>query len=139
MVPFSYIQAKTTAMAVGSQAGHLSDKAHMSGADYLAGGTDMIQLMKEHVRSPSHIIDLTGLPEMTDLVAGSDGARLGALVRMSDAAQDAGIREHFPVIAEALQASASPQVRNLATLGGNLLQRTRCGYFRDVVTPLQQA
>ena len=135
MVPFSYAQATDITTAVASRARHRSDEADEPGTDYFAGGTDMIQLMKERVRNPGQLVDLTALPEMSAIVINPDGASLGALVRMSDAASNAGILEHYPVIAEALLASASPQVRNLATLGGNLLQRTRCGYFRDVVTP----
>ena len=135
MVPFSYAQARTSAIAIGTLARHCSDQANEPGVDFLAGGTDMIQLMKERVRNPGHLVDVTALPGMSDIAVGPAGASLGALVRMSDAAQHAGILKQYPVITEALLASASPQVRNLATLGGNLLQRTRCGYFRDVVTP----
>jgi len=101
---------------------------------FIAGGTDLVQLMKDEVERPKHLVDLDGLPfdriEFTD-----DGARIGALVRMSDAADHAELRRRYPVIAEALLASASPQLRNMATIGGNLLQRTRCGYFRDVGFP----
>ena len=135
MVPFTYLRATSVQTAVSSGARHRSDQAGDPGADYFAGGTDMIQLMREHVRNPGKIVDITSLPGLAGIEAGPGGGRLGALVRMSDAAMHAGLREHFPVVAEALLASASPQVRNLATLGGNLLQRTRCGYFRDVVTP----
>ena len=135
MVPFTYAQASTSADAIASRARHDSDGADDPGTDYFAGGTDMMQLMKERVRNPAHLVDLTALPGMSDILAGPEGAHLGARVCMSDAAGHAGVLEHYPVIAEALLASASPQVRNLATLGGNLLQRTRCGYFRDVVTP----
>ena len=135
MVPFTYVQASTNALAIRSRARHTSDEASQPGTDYFAGGTDMMQLMKERVRNPGHIVDITALPGIGDVAAGLDGARLGALVSMSDAAAHPAILKEYPVIAEALLASASPQVRNLATLGGNLLQRTRCGYFRDVVTP----
>ncbi len=135
MVPFAYLQAGSVQAAVASGARHRSDQAGEPGADYIAGGTDMIQLMRERVRNPGQIVDIIALPGLAGIEAGPGGARLGALARMSDAAAHAGVREHFPVVAEALLASASPQVRNLATLGGNLLQRTRCGYFRDVATP----
>lgn len=101
---------------------------------FIAGGTDLMQLMKDRVERPQHLVDLDGLPldriEFTD-----DGARIGALVRMSDAADHPELRRRWPVISEALLASASPQLRNMATMGGNLLQRTRCGYFRDVGFP----
>ena len=135
MTPFAYLQAASVRAAVASGARHRSDQADEPGADYLAGGTDLIQLVRGRVRNPGLIVDITALPGLAGIEAGPSGARLGALARMSDTAAHAGVRAHFPVVAEALLASASPQVRNLATLGGNLLQRTRCGYFRDVATP----
>jgi xanthine dehydrogenase YagS FAD-binding subunit len=101
---------------------------------YIAGGTDLVQLMKDGVEQPGHLVDLDGLPlDRIDLT--DEGARIGALVRMSDAADHQELRRHWPIIAEALLASASPQLRNMATIGGNLLQRTRCGYFRDTGFP----
>ncbi len=135
MVPFAYTRAAGTSAAVASLARHGSDGAADAGTDFMAGGTDMIPLMRERVRNPATIVDITALPGLATIQAGAGGARLGALVRMSDAAAHPGVREHCTVVAEALEASASAQVRNLATLGGNLLQRTRCGYFRDVATP----
>src|SRR5216110_2017391 len=108
--------------------------AQQADAKFIAGGTDLLQLMKDHVERPQRLVDLEGLP-LDKFSIGEDGARIGALVRMSDLADDADLRRHYPVVAEALLASASPQVRNMATFGGNLLQRTRCGYFRDVGSP----
>jgi xanthine dehydrogenase YagS FAD-binding subunit len=105
--------------------------AQQADAKFIAGGTDLMQLMKDHVERPQRLVDLEGLP-LDTFTIGADGARIGALVRMSDLADDPAFRRHYPVVAEALVASASPQVRNMATIGGNLLQRTRCGYFRDV-------
>lgn len=103
-------------------------------AKYIAGGTDLIQLMKDWVERPRRLVDLDELPldriELTE-----QGARIGALARMSDVADHIELRRRYPVIAEALLASASPQLRNMASIGGNLLQRTRCGYFRDVGFP----
>lgn len=97
---------------------------------FIAGGTDLIQLMKDGVERPKHLVDIDGLAldhvELTE-----QGTRIGALARMSDVADHAELRRRHPAIAEALLASASPQLRNMATIGGNLLQRTRCGYFRD--------
>ncbi len=135
MVPFTYTQAQNVSSAVASQANHRSDGAAALGANFFAGGSDMMQLMQERVCNPSSIVDITALPDLNRIDFNERGARLGALVRMSDAATHAGVLEYFPVVAQALLASASPQVRNVATLGGNLLQRTRCGYFRDVVMP----
>jgi xanthine dehydrogenase YagS FAD-binding subunit len=104
--------------------------AQRAGTKFIAGGTDLLQLMKDHVERPQQLVDLDGLP-LDRYSISDDGARIGALVKMSELADDAGLRRQYPVIAEALLASASPQVRNMATIGGNLLQRTRCGYFRD--------
>jgi xanthine dehydrogenase YagS FAD-binding subunit len=108
--------------------------AQQADAKFIAGGTDLLQLMKDNIERPQRLVDLEGLPLDTFSI-GADGARIGALIRMSDLADDPTLRRHYPVIAEALLASASPQVRNMATIGGNLLQRTRCGYFRDVGFP----
>jgi xanthine dehydrogenase YagS FAD-binding subunit len=100
------------------------------GAKYIAGGSDLMQLMKDNVEAPTHLIDLEPLP-LTAIRADSSGLRLEAMARMSDVAAHPAVRDGWPVISQALDASASPQVRNMGTMGGNLLQRTRCGYFRD--------
>src|ERR671923_1007541 len=100
-------------------------------AEYIAGGTDMVQLLQEYVRRPERLVSLAGLLD-NGIDVGPEGLRLGAAATMADVAAHPGIVEQFPVIAEALLNSASPQVRNQATMGGNLLQRTRCPYFRDV-------
>src|SRR2546421_3641749 len=100
-------------------------------AEYIAGGTDMVQLLQEYVRRPDRLVSLAGLlDERIEL--GPRGLRLGAAATMADVAAHPAVIEQFPVISEALLASASPQVRNQATMGGNLLQRARCPYFRDV-------
>jgi xanthine dehydrogenase YagS FAD-binding subunit len=100
-------------------------------ARYIAGGTNILDLMKDDVERPGLLVDITGLP-LRDIVADSDGVRLGALVTMADAADAAAVKLRFPVVSQALLAGASPQLRNMATLGGNIMQRTRCAYFRDV-------
>jgi len=123
MVPFAYAAAASAPAAIR----HVAQRRD---AEFIAGGTDMLQLLQDGVRSPSELIDINRLP-MTAIEVGPNGARLGALARMADVADDPRIRAEFPMVAEALLASASPQVRNMATIGGNLLQRTRCGYFRD--------
>ena len=105
--------------------------AAANGAMYIAGGTDLMQLMKDNVESPTRLVDLEPLG-LAAVTADMTGLRIGAMARMSDIAAHPAVREAWPVIAEALLASASPQVRNMGTLGGNLLQRTRCGYFRDI-------
>src|ERR1700736_1082314 len=108
--------------------------AQQPDAKFIAGGTDLLQLMKDFVERPKQLVDLDGLP-FDRFSIGNDGARIGALVRMSDLADDPTFRRHYPVVAEALLASASPQIRNMASIGGNLLQRTRCTYFRDPGVP----
>jgi xanthine dehydrogenase YagS FAD-binding subunit len=100
------------------------------GAKFIAGGTDLLQLMKENVEAPRILVDLDGLP-LDDISMDANGLRIGAVARMSDVAADRRVAEGYPVIAEALLASAAPQIRNMASIGGNLLQRTRCNYFRD--------
>lgn len=132
---FRYEQVDTLPDAVASGARHTSDSRPASGVDFIAGGTDLIQLMQERVLDPDRIVDITTLPDLDGIEAGRDGAHLGALARMASVASHPGVQEHYPVVAEAILASASPQVRHLATLGGNLLQRTRCGYFRDAAVP----
>ena len=86
MVPFTYARATDVASAVRSGARHLSSQADEPGTDYFAGGTDMMQLMQERVRNPGHIVDITALSGMDEIIAGPDGAHLGALARMSDTA-----------------------------------------------------
>jgi xanthine dehydrogenase YagS FAD-binding subunit len=127
MQPFDYAKAQDAASAI-VQSGSAQHPA------FIAGGTDLMQLMKEGVAAPHQLIDINVLP-FTEISVGPDGLRLGALARMSDVADHAAVREQFPAIAEGLLASASPQVRNAASIGGNLLQRTRCAYFRDPATP----
>lgn len=100
-------------------------------AAILAGGTTLLDLAKCGVARPAQVIDITRLPGLDTIAVTAEGARIGALARMAQVAADPGIRARFPAIAEALALSASPQIRNMATIGGNLLQRTRCLYFRD--------
>lgn len=133
MVPFDYTQSLTVASATASLAGHRSDR--VGSTDFFAGGTDMMQLMKEGLRHPDRIVDVTAIAGLDRIEETTTGLHLGSMVRMSDAASNPLVLRHFPIVSEALLASASAQVRNLATLGGNLLQRTRCGYFRDPGSP----
>jgi xanthine dehydrogenase YagS FAD-binding subunit len=103
---------------------------------FIAGGTDLIGLMKDHVALPERLLDINRLPNMARIEAVPDGGlRMGALTRMSDVAADMEVRRRFPVIAEALLFSASGQLRNMASMGGNIMQRTRCAYFRDEDDP----
>ena len=108
--------------------------AHAQNAQlaFIAGGTDLIGLMKDRVTLPDHLLDINRLPDMAQIEALSDGGlRIGALARMSDVAANPDVRSRFPVIAESLLFAASGQLRNMATIGGNIMQRTRCAYFRD--------
>jgi xanthine dehydrogenase YagS FAD-binding subunit len=105
--------------------------AGAAGARYIAGGTTLIDLMRETVERPEKVVDINALPyRFIDLQPSR--LRVGALVRMSDLAAHPGVRSEFPALVQALELSASPQVRNMASIGGNLMQRPRCLYFRDV-------
>ncbi|MER5883036.1 xanthine dehydrogenase family protein subunit M [Streptomyces sp. NPDC001941] len=101
------------------------------GVAYLAGGTNLVDLMRAGVETPHTVVDLTALPLDGIEETGTGGLRVGALVRNSRLAADPRVRDRFPLLAQAVLAGASPQLRNMATVGGNLLQRTRCPYFQD--------
>jgi xanthine dehydrogenase YagS FAD-binding subunit len=116
----------------------IDERAAIDGAShakFLAGGTTLIDLMKLHVETPAALLDINHLPlaEIVELADG--GVRVGALVRNSDMAHHAVIRNRYPVLSQAILAGASPQIRNMATTAGNLMQRTRCYYFRDPALP----
>jgi xanthine dehydrogenase YagS FAD-binding subunit len=99
---------------------------------FIAGGTDLVGLMKDHAAPVTRLLDINQLTGMTGIEALADGGlRIGALARMSDVAADMRVRQNYPVIVEALLLSASGQLRNMASIGGNIMQRTRCAYFRD--------
>src|SRR5437764_9112779 len=128
MYPFTLERPRdlSSALALRPQAGR-----NDAPAEYIAGGTDMVQLLQENVRRPERLVTLAGLLDRR-IEIGPQGLRLGAAATMAEVAAHPGVMQQFPVIAEALFNPASPQVRNQATMGGNLLQRTRCPYFRDV-------
>src|SRR5207245_262775 len=128
MHPFTLERPRDLAAALASraQAGRTD-----APAEYIAGGTDMVQLLQEYVRRAERLVSLAGLLD-NRIEIGPQGLRLGAAATMADVAAHPDVMQQFPVISEALLNSASPQVRNQATMGGNLLQRTRCPYFRDV-------
>jgi xanthine dehydrogenase YagS FAD-binding subunit len=124
--PFRYERATDTRGAIAA----IDD-----GAKFLGGGTNLVDLMRLGVETPTTLVDVTRLP-FEDIDATPDGGlRIGAGVRNSDLAADRRVRTRYPVLAEALLAGASGQLRNLATTGGNLLQRTRCPYFQDITKP----
>src|SRR5438309_6028103 len=125
MHPFGLSRADDPAKAV---AAHAQDPQ----LAFIAGGTDLIGLMKDRAALPDRLLDINGLPDMARIEVLPDGGlRIGALARMSDVAADAAVRGRFPVIAESLLFAASGQLRNMASMGGNIMQRTRCAYFRD--------
>ncbi|MEO3814162.1 xanthine dehydrogenase family protein subunit M [Sphaerisporangium sp. B11E5] len=104
------------------------------GSTYVAGGTDLLNLMRDGAETHDHLVDVNRLG-MGDVAVDSRRLRVGGSARMRQVAEHAAVRREFPVLSEALLASASPQVRNMASIGGNLLQRARCGYFRDAASP----
>ena len=107
-----------------------------AGARFLAGGTTLYDLMKLDVERPTALVDLSGIGDLARFeTAGATELRFGALARMADVAEDAVVQRDFPLLAEALWKAASQQVRNMASIGGNLLQRTRCPYFRGTEFP----
>ena len=125
---FSYTRAGDVAAAVREIAGD-------GAAKFIAGGTNLIDLMKENVARPSRLIDITRLPLDRIEETEDGGLRIGALVTNTDVAYDEQVEKRYPLLSEAILAGASPQLRNMATTGGNLMQRTRCYYFYDTATP----
>jgi xanthine dehydrogenase YagS FAD-binding subunit len=119
----AYLTVPDADAAIGALGNH--DNAML-----LAGGTNVVDYLRIGVISPSVLIDISAVP-LTSIHAGEAGFTVGALARMSDVAAHPGIRGLYPVVSQALELSASAQLRNMATMGGNLMQRTRCGYFRE--------
>src|SRR6266404_6238051 len=116
----------------GDAAAAVAAHAHDPALAFIAGGTDLLGLMKDRAALPERLMDINGLPDMAHIEAlPNGGLRIGALACMSDVAANAEVRRRFPVIAEALLCAASGQLRNMASMGGNIMQRTRCAYFRD--------
>src|SRR6266852_2292445 len=127
MKTFDYVKPATVKDAIAA--------ASEPGAAYLAAGTNLLDLMKGGVARPDRLVDISHLPDLDQIEDLPDGSvRIGALVRNADLAHDPSFARRFPVIAEALLSGASAQLRNAATVGGNLLQRTRCAYFYDVAS-----
>lgn len=127
MKPFSYERPATTAEAI--------EAAARPGARVIAGGTNLLDLMKLGIEAPAHVVDINriGLDRIEDTPEG--GLRIGALVRNADLAADMRVRRHYPVLTRALVSGASGQLRNKATVAGNLMQRTRCPYFYNTDMP----
>jgi xanthine dehydrogenase YagS FAD-binding subunit len=127
MKPFSYTRATDSQTAVQAVVRELAAK-------FIAGGTNLIDLMKEDIEQPDHPVDINRL-ELTRIEESDGGLRLGALGRNSDTANHRLVRERYPLVSQAILAGASPQLRNAATNGGNLMQRTSCYYFYDPAMP----
>ncbi|HEY1957633.1 MAG TPA: xanthine dehydrogenase family protein subunit M [Polyangiaceae bacterium] len=123
MQPFAWLRASNEGDAVAAGA---------RGARFVAGGTTLVDLMKQGVERPSAVVDIGRVPLARIEATPSGGLRIGALATNTDVAYDANVASRFAVLSQALLSGASPQLRNLATVGGNLLQRTRCPYFRDL-------
>ncbi|GAA2934546.1 hypothetical protein GCM10011428_60240 [Streptomyces violaceus] len=117
MYPFSFTKAANTREALN---------AGRSGGRYIAGGTTLVDLMRETVERPGTLVDIAALPLRDIRVTERGGLLVGALVRMAEAAAHPKVRSLYPVISQALELSASAQLRNMATIGGNIMQRTRC-------------
>lgn len=127
MKPFDYMQPASLGEAIA---------LWQPGSAYLAGGTNLLDLMKTGALEPVRVIDISRVADLQGIVAQASGAlRIGALAKNSDIARDPTVSDLFPLIAEALLSGASGQIRNAATAGGNLLQRTRCAYFQDPLSP----
>src|SRR5258705_10529092 len=124
MHPFALSRPDDPAKAIAAH-------AHDPQLVFIAGGTDLIGLMKDRATLPERLLDINGLPNMARIEAlPGGGVRIGALARMSDVAADTEVRRRFPVVAEALLFAASGHLRNMASIGGNIMQRTPFAYFR---------
>ena len=132
MRPFTYVRAETDADAVRAASTHVDVAPTSAPAQFLAGGTNILDFMKLGSWKTDALVDVNDLQrDYGAIEAGPAGLRLGAMVRMSQAADHPAINREYPVIAQALKLAASAQIRNMASLGGNVLQRTRCTYFRN--------
>jgi xanthine dehydrogenase YagS FAD-binding subunit len=125
MRPFEYVSANST-----NQAGELLGR-NWGDAEILAGGTDLVALMKDEVVNPKRLVNIKGIKELSGISVEGDDVRIGALVTLSDLGHWTELEKRFPAVTAAARDAASPQIRNLATIGGNICQRPRCWYFRN--------
>jgi len=134
MEDFQFVRVKDAAQAISTAS---KSKTAQQGAQvrFIAGGTTLLDLMKLNVEHPAQVLDINRLPLAKVEKQPDGGLKIGAMVRNSDLAFDPGVQKDYPVLSQALLSGASAQLRNMATTGGNLLQRTRCMYFRDNVSP----
>lgn len=127
MINFEYVRAASVQTAAEA-------RKKNKDAQFIAGGTNLVDLMKKGIATPQRLIDINGLP-LKEMMADEKGVTIGALVPNSTVAEHAVIKSSYPVLAMALNAGASQQLRNMATVGGNMMQRTRCSYFYDIQMP----
>jgi xanthine dehydrogenase YagS FAD-binding subunit len=125
MRPFDYVSPATKLEAV-----HLLG-ARWGSTEVIAGGSDLLALMKADVIAPKRLVNIKNIDELHGVAMTREGLRIGALTRLTNLADDENVRRNYPALTEALMEAASPQIRNMATLGGNLCQRPRCWYFRN--------
>ena len=125
MRPFEYASPTTKEQAVGLLA------TNWGQAEVLAGGTDLLSLMKDDVVHPKRLVNIKNIKDMEGIKAEGGGLRLGALTTLGDLADNSDVKKNYPALADAVNEAASPQIRNMATIGGNLSQRPRCWYFRS--------
>ncbi|HEX7847645.1 MAG TPA: FAD binding domain-containing protein, partial [Chitinophagaceae bacterium] len=127
MINFEYTRAGTAKAAVDA-------RTKNNASQFIAGGTNLVDLMKKGVTAPERLIDINGLP-LKNISSDAKGLTIGALVANSAAAEHELVKTKYPLLAMALNAGASAQLRNMATVGGNIMQRTRCPYFYDTTMP----
>jgi xanthine dehydrogenase YagS FAD-binding subunit len=125
MRPFEYLSPNSRIQAISLLG------ATWGNSEILAGGTDLLALMKDDVVAPKRLINIKDIKDLRGVSSNAQGLRIGALTTLGDLADDENVKNNYPALAEALVEAASPQIRNLATLGGNLCQRPRCWYFRN--------
>jgi xanthine dehydrogenase YagS FAD-binding subunit len=125
MKAFEYVSPNTRAQAVSLLA------TAWGNTEILAGGTDLLALMKDDVVTPQRLVNIKDIKDLHGVSSSAQGLRIGALTKLGDLADDANVGKNYPALAEALMEAASPQIRNMATIGGNICQRPRCWYFRN--------
>src|SRR6266496_4803271 len=125
MRPFEYVSPRTTNQAISLLG------ATWGNTEVLAGGTDLLALMKDDVVTPKRLINIKEIADLRGVSSNAQGLRVGALTTLGELAEDENVKKSYPALSEALLEAASPQIRNMATLGGNLCQRPRCWYFRN--------
>ena len=125
MRPFEYVSPNSRSQAISLLG------ASWGNTEVLAGGTDLLALMKDDVLAPKRVINIKGIQDLHGVSSSAQGLRIGALTTLGELADDEAVKKNYPALSEALLEAASPQIRNLATMGGNLCQRPRCWYFRS--------